>query len=325
VRFAAGLWLAASLSACAPVAELPLAPVPAGPGIGIDAAPVPLDPTEPERMRIGRFAYAGGVHLTSRQTSRLHGLSDLKVTPDGALVAASDQSDLLRARVVLDGAGRLVGLADARLTAMRDAEGRDLYVGGQREYDSEGVAQLANGDLLLSFEQHDRILRFPAAGGPPVAAPAPQIAYTHNKSMEGLAADPAGGPDAYRTAIEATGQTFFCRLSSGCLPGFTIDLEGLELTSLDILPDGRTAALLRGYSVVGGNRVKLKLLDRQGREIDAMTLVRPMTVDNFEGVAAVPGPRGTIRFYLISDDNFGTFNGAPTDQRTLLLAFDWRP
>ncbi|WP_257814791.1 hypothetical protein [Phenylobacterium sp. J367] len=42
-------------------------------------------------------------------------------------------------------------------------------------------------------------------------------------------------------------------------------------------------------------------------------------------MAAVPGPAGRIRFYLISDDNFGAFAGAPTDQRTLLMAFDWTP
>ncbi len=315
-----------ALSACAPVAELPLAPVPAGPGIVIDATPLPLDRANPDRTRIGRFTYAGGLHLTSRQTARLHGLSDLKVGADGAMIAASDQSDLLRARIVLDAGGRLAGLLDARVTALKDTTGTDLYAGGAREYDSEGIAQLPNGDLLLSFEQHDRILRFPAGGGGlPVPAPAPQIAYIHNKSMEGLAADPAAGPDAYRVAIEATGETFLCRLSAGCTSGFAVDLEGLELTSIDILPDGRMAVLLRGFTVLGGNKVKLELLDRQGRRLDGLEIIRPMTVDNFEGVAAVAGRGGAVRFYLISDDNFGTFNGAPTDQRTLLLAFDWRP
>jgi hypothetical protein len=43
-----------------------------------------------------------------------------------------------------------------------------------------------------------------------------------------------------------------------------------------------------------------------------------LTVDNLEGVAAVPRPGGVTRFYLVSDDN------ASPQQRTLLLAFDWR-
>jgi hypothetical protein len=42
-------------------------------------------------------------------------------------------------------------------------------------------------------------------------------------------------------------------------------------------------------------------------------------VDNFEGLAAVPRPDSGVRFYQISDDN------ALVRQRTLQLAFDWRP
>jgi hypothetical protein len=49
-----------------------------------------------------------------------------------------------------------------------------------------------------------------------------------------------------------------------------------------------------------------------------MDLARPATVDNFEGLAAVPRADGGFRFYLLSDDN------ASATQRTLLLAFDWQ-
>jgi hypothetical protein len=56
-----------------------------------------------------------------------------------------------------------------------------------------------------------------------------------------------------------------------------------------------------------------------------MELSRPLTVDNFEGLAGVPRPAGGVRFYMIADDNFGSYAGLPTDQRTLLMAFDWTP
>jgi hypothetical protein len=326
VRRFLGPVLALALAGCvSPNAALPPAPLPYAAAIAVAAAPVPLDPADPGRDRIGNFSYAGGLHLTSADTARLHGLSDLKVRAGGRFVAASDQSDLLTGRIVLDGAGRLAGIAEARLASLKDERGVDLFAGGQREYDSEGVAELADGDLLLSFEQHDRILRYPRAGGPPVPAPAPQVAFVFNKAMEGLAADPASGRDAYRVGLEASGQTFLCRLSSSCAPGVTVDLEGLELSGLDMLPDGRMVVLLRYFTPLRGNVIRLKILDRQGRAIDGMEMTRPLTVDNFEGVAAVPGPNGRIRFYLISDDNFGSFNGLPTDQRTLLMAFDWTP
>ena len=65
--------------------------------------------------------------------------------------------------------------------------------------------------------------------------------------------------------------------------------------------------------------VALVLVQRgKGAEIGRLDLARPLTVDNFEGLAAVPAPDGGVRFYLISDDNFSP------SQRTLQLAFDWK-
>lgn len=322
----AGPAIALALAGCAaPVAPLPAQPVAVGSAIEVDAQPVPLDPTDVRRDRIGNFVYAGGLALTSRQTSRLHGLSDLKIRPDGRLLALGDQSDLLEARVVLDAAGRLVGVASATMIALKAETGADLYAGGQREYDSEGVARLANGDLLASFEQHDRILLFPRDGGLPRRVPAPEVAFTSNKGMEALTTAPEVAPDAYRVGLEDSGWTFLCRVSTTCVRDRDLDLDGLELVAMDNLPGGGLAYLLRTYSPLRGNLIKLKVLDRAGRLVDSLEIARPLTVDNLEGLAAVPRPGGGVRFYLVSDDNFGTYSGLPTDQRTLLLAFDWAP
>ena len=87
---------------------------------------------------------------------------------------------------------------------------------------------------------------------------------------------------------------------------------------MERLPGGLTVYLLRAYDQVRGNRNALRIV-RAAATVAEMRLAPPMTVDNFEGVAAVPRPDGSYRFYLISDDN-----GRDT-QRTLLLAFDWRP
>jgi hypothetical protein len=59
--------------------------------------------------------------------------------------------------------------------------------------------------------------------------------------------------------------------------------------------------------------------DARGATLDELALAAPLTVDNYEGVAALPRPDGSVRFYVISDDNFSRL------PRTLLLAFDWRP
>lgn len=321
-----GLLAALLLTACAaPMAPLPPAPIPVGAAIQVDAEAVPLDPSNPARDRVGGFAYAGGVALTSRQTSRLHGLSDLKAWPDGRILVLGDQSDLLEARVVLDENGRLVGLTNATLISLKAPDGVDLYAGGQREYDSEGVARLPSGDLLASFEQHDRILLFPKNGGLPRPAPYPDIRYGDNKGMEALTTAPEVAADAYRVGIEATGHTFVCRVSAACVRDRDLALDGSELVAFDNMPGGGLAYLLRSFSPLRGNVIKLKVLDRAGRLVDEMEIARPMTVDNKEGLAVVPRAGGKVRFYLVSDDNFGFYDGRPTGQRTLLLAFDWQP
>lgn len=315
--------LALLAAACASPARLPDAPVPAGNAIVVEAEAVPLDPTQPSRTRIGSFEYAGGLALTSRQTGRLHGLSDLKVTPEGRLVAIGDQSDLLEARIVLDGDGRLAGLADARLTALKDETGADLYLGGAEHYDSEGIALLADGSMVVSFEQKDRVLAFPPGGGLPRRAPMPEGPIVHNRGMEALAPAPDAGPDAYRVGMEDSGALFVCRLSGGCVPDGRTEPERSELVALDRMPDGGWAYLFRWFSAARGNVVRLHITDRAGRTVDSLEIARPLTVDNLEGVAAVPRPDGRVRFYLISDDNFGFYQGVSTGQRTLLLAFDW--
>lgn len=314
------------LSACAPIAELPPAPVPYGAPIKVVATPVPMDPTDPAHVRIGNFAYAGGAQLTSDQTARLHGLSDLKVWPDGRFIAQGDQADLVTGRIVLDSADRLAGLADVRISALKDVDGAELYPKGQTEFDSEGVAELANGDRLTSFEQHDRILLYPRDGSNPRPAPAPDRVFQNNLGMEALTADPAAGPDAYRVGVEPSGELFACRLSAGCAPAGKVALdERAGLVAMERLPGGRMAYLLRGFAPATGNVVRLRITAADGTTVDELRIARPLTVDNLEGLGAVPGPGGTVRFYLVSDDNFGTFNGLPTDQRTLLLAFDWTP
>lgn len=317
-RTASLLAALAALSACAPAkAPLPRAPVGAGAGVAVQAAPVPLNPADPAQAAIGAFRYAGGVALTSEETARLHGLSDLRIDDGGRLTAISDEGDLLRARIVLDAAGRLTGLADARISALPGLDGQPLP--GKLAADAEGLAVLPNGDLLVSFEQQHRIWLYPAGGGAPRAVPAPATGFPPNGGMEALTLDPAAGADAYVAGGEESGQTFACRLGGSCVPAPPVEKPPeFGLVAMTGLPQGRTAYLLRAFDPLRGARVVLKIMGPAG-EIDRLELGRPYTVDNFEGVTAVPGRGGAIRFYLLSDDNFQSI------QRTLLLAFDWAP
>jgi hypothetical protein len=295
--------------------------------IRVQAEPIPLDPTDPKHTRLGNFRYAGGVHLTSDQTDFLHGISDLKVWPDGHLLAQSDVGYQFEGALVLDRKSRLTGITVSRILPMKDEKGDRLFPQGQEEYDSEGVAQFPNGDRLSSFEHHDRILLYPRDGSPPHLVPFPPGKYVVNESFEALAVDPAVAPDAYRVGVEPTGKTWLCRLSTTCVPGPDVDLEGLEMSGFEVLPGGGMAVLLRKWTAATDNVVRVVILDRSWAKVDEMEIAKPLNTENYEGIGVVPGRRGGLRIYLICDDNFGIYGPlrTPTGQKTLMMAFDWTP
>ncbi|MDP3384717.1 MAG: esterase-like activity of phytase family protein [Phenylobacterium sp.] len=307
----------AGLAACAPSpASLPAAPVAAGSAIAIQAVPVALNPDAPDQTAIGGFVYAGGLQLSSAETSRFHGLSDLAVSSGGRLTAISDEGDLIEGQLIFAGE-RLTGLTDVTLRPLSGLDGQPLP--NKEMSDAEGLAILANGDRLVSFERQSRIWLYPAAGGPPRAVPAPDADFPLNGGLEALAADPERGPDAYVAGGEESGQTWLCRLATPCVAGPKVDkAPEFGLVALRRLPGDQTAHLLRAWDPLRGNRIVLSITGTAG-ELARLEMTKPLTVDNFEGVDFVPRPEGGYRVYILSDDNFSA------SQRTLLLAFDWTP
>jgi len=311
--------LAALLVSGVPTAAQPSAsPALAGRAIRIDTAPVPLNPRNPWEVRLGDFVYAGGLVLTSSDTDQLHGLSDLEVTTANRMTAVTDTGFLVEARLELDAAGRLTGLADARLSTLVALDGS--VPAEKSEMDAEGLALLPNGDRLISFEVRDRVWLYPATGGRPRPVPSPAVAFPINTGLEALTLDPDTAPDAYRVGDEEHGNIWNCRISSGgCVKGQPVDLPpGFALVSMRRFGPGQTAYLLRAFDLRRGNRDSLRLY-RGDTLTGQLDLALPLTIDNYEGVAAVRRADGSIRFYLVSDDNARAF------QRTLLVAFDWTP
>jgi hypothetical protein len=340
-RFALILGLVGGLSGMAtqctprrdpPVVATPPAPVKAGPEINVTTTPVPLDAANPAKIDAGGgFTYAGGLVLTSTDTTRLHGLSDLSVTADGRLTAISDDGDLFEAKLQLDATGRLVGVTDGKLQPLKGLDGQPLQ--NKQHADAEGLAVLPNGDRLVSFERDHRIWRY--AVGPdgtwsrPAPAPKPATIFPDNEGMEAISAYPAAGPDAYLVGGEE-GEVWLCRLSADCKalppqsgPDFTWGLTGFAPFA-----GAAVATLHRGYDPVRGWRSVVRFISdptkplAQQRTSAALHIEGAMPRDNFEGVSLTgppPGaPAGSTRLYLISDDG-----AISNSQRTLLLAFDW--
>ena len=138
--------------------------------------------------------------------------------------------------------------------------------------------------------------------------------------METLAADPARGPDAWLVGGEESGELWTCTLQTPCrsLGALPKPFE-FGLVAVTPLPGGGLAYMIRAWDPLRGARIALILRTADGTEIDRLELSRPLLVDNFEGVDVLPGKDGALRFLLVSDDNFSA------EQRTLLLAFDWKP
>lgn len=320
----AGLALAGLLAACAAQTPPPLPdkPQPAGPEIQIAITPVPLDPANPQRTSLNGFTYMGGVAITDPVTNRVHGLSDLKVTPDGRIVTISDFGDLFEAKLQFGQDSRLSGLTDGKLWTLKRPDGQPVQ--GKLESDAEGLAILANGDRLVSFERDHRIWRYPAAGGPPVAAPKPGNLFSENEGMEGLTEYPFAGPDAYLVGSEE-GELWLCKLSTACQTFSVLNGPDLEygLTALAPFQDGSLVAVHRAWDPVRGSRITVSvyaaaaLKGRQPQPMAGLVLNAPLTTDNIEGVALVTSPTGATRLLLLSDDN------ASDSQRTLLMVFDW--
>ena len=287
--------------------------------MSIHAQAVALNSQEPSLHRIGQFVFAGGLHLIAAAGQPLHELSDIEVIGQDRLLAVTDFGMWFEARLVHDQGDRLVGIADTRMWPMTGEDGRPLS--RREDMDAEGLARLPNGDLLVSFERHHRIWLYPVAqGGPPKPVPMPELSMPSNTGLEALSADPEAAADAYLVGAEGSAQTWRCRQKTVCTLGPVLAIpENFSLVAIRQLLQDQTAYLLRAFDPLTGLvRVSLRL-QQADRLIAQLDLAPPLTVDNFEGLAAVRRTDGGWRFYLMSDDN------GSQKQRTLLLAFDWMP
>jgi hypothetical protein len=294
--------------------------------VAILAEAIALDPTDPRRRSIGRLDFLGGVILHCRDP-RFGGWSDLALDPaSDRVVMISDRGHFLEARLESDAGGAPLGLAEARLGALIDPAGRRVI---GRRADAEGLAALADGGFAVSFEQAHRIWRYPSAtpsfARPPVELPPiADLAETAtlNGGIEAIAQLRDGSLLALGEQVGAAGlhpawiggEAGWRRTAYRAAPGH-------DPTGACLLPGGDLLVLERRFELLSlAARIARVPAARIGGGEPLVgepigRLASPLTVDNFEGIAARRAPDGATRVYLVSDDNFLFF------QRTLLFAF----
>ncbi len=311
-----------------PHAEAPLA---------VEATPVPLDPTDPSRLRVGPLEYQGGLWLRGDDL-RFGGLSDLRVSPDGeTLFAVSDCGSGFTAHVSYDASGRLAGLRGARVVGLTDAHGKPLAADA---VDAESLVVAPGAGLDVGFEGRGRIERYgPAFEGPARPEPVPTALAEcgRNGGLE-LMADAGSGKRLLvcegRRGASTTVPAWIGDPGSWHEREYPLTFDGgwagepFRPTSAARLPSGDLLVLERRFPPIAARIVRLDRASLEGdgplEPHEIARLEAPLTLDNFEGIEARQDARGRTLVYLLSDDNGCTKNAGAARrglQRTLLLLF----
>jgi len=295
-----------------------------GVSVALDASEVTLSDVDPKKDLPGA-AFVAGWHLSSADPA-FGGLSGLVVEPDGNLLAVSDEGAFAWIRMTNGAPSAL------RIAPMRDTSG--AVIADKRWRDAEGL-DLHDGMAFVSFEREHRVLAFDLAGcgaaarGSSVAQVGSRIAGLPN-------AMPANG-GAEGLALTAEGEVLLAiEAPQSGLPIARLDVRGGArlvalitrrgapvLTGIDRA--GATLyAVLRSYTPLVGNVIEVVALPLPGREsiVPARRILRLEPrhgTDNVEGIALQRREDGSLRLWLVSDDNFSS------RQRTLLYAFDLHP
>jgi hypothetical protein len=259
---------------------------------------------KPVRLKVngGPLRIAGAWQLTSPER-RLGGLSALSVD-QGDLVALSDSGVVVRMPKPWK------ATSVARFRDLPDGPGDPRQ---KSRRDSEAMAQLADGDWLVAFENRNQIWRYDRAfrSGRRVVRFTNQ-AWPTNRGIEAMTINRKAGllviPEGRGLAIAVGDLVETLVLSS----------DGWTVSDAARMPDGRTTVLLRRISVTGfRNAIGDLVLDNAGWRIEVRAELPLGPLDNAEGLAAEPLPGGGTRLWIVTDNDYAGY------RRTLLLAINW--
>lgn len=294
--------------------------------IEVKAVPVPLQADDPKIDRVGKLLFRGGVELTS-PNDHFGGFSALGLSPDGKrMVALSDEGARFDARLVYGADGRLTGVAQPEMFTLTGPGAVPLI--DKALADAEAMAPGVNGEIIVAFERTHRIWAYPAEGtGPrPLPLPAELKGAPANAGIEALTLLDTG---ALFAISEGQGRSDTSLAWVSHRGGWSVLLyrtaDSYRPTGAATLPNGDVVVVERFYTPRDGARARVRRIAagdiKAGADVSGALLAdikAPFTVDNFEGIEAIKGPRGETLLFLMSDDNFKRMG----PQRTLLMMFE---
>lgn len=247
------------------------------------------------------------------------GFSAIEVAADGrAFTALSDRGHFVQGLLVRED-DDIVGVLQGEDEALLDARGR---VPRSYRRDSEGLAQLGDGPIYVSFEGVHRIdaYRDLSQAALPIARFPKHEGLHGNGSLEALAVDRRGRLFAItEDALGAEGEATVFVFSNGSwsTPYRISRSDGFHPVGADFGPDGRFYLLERGFNGFGF-RSRVRRFDLTAAELvneAELFRTRTGTHDNLEGLSVWQDSAGNMRLTMISDDNFRFF------QRTEIVEY----
>ena len=307
--------------------------------LAVTAKPIEHFEIGRDTTHFGELEFRGGIELVSRNDN-FGGWSGIDFDPmSGRLIAVSDTGWWLIAKPV-EKAGRLTGIAEARIGRMLDPKGRPIR--RKSEADAEAVRLLKSGGpgMLVMYEEGASLRQF---NGPldrlpaivPKELPLPDAVRRRSGSqgIEAIAIAPA--QSTFKDAIlliaehelDEKGNHRAWILSGASQETFFVKRSGnFDITDAEFLSDGDLVILERRFGLTEGVGVRIRRIKsadiKPGVTVDGGVVMEAdlrYQIDNMEGMALRQGPSGEIVVTLISDDNKSVL------QRTLLLQFAWRP
>jgi len=292
----------------------------------IEAKALPLNTETTSQKTVGALTYAGGWTLSS-ENDNFGGWSGMVLDKEAhALIAISDKGFWLTTDFDVNAP---TVFSKALLYPFEKGASKGMFA--KIERDAESLVRTQSG-FLIGLEQDHRILAVDAVG-----SASRRASYDGQVDLSVLS--PNGG-------IEAMAKLADDRLImfaehgldvNGTLPAWITGPNGAverrfatphnySPTDAAALPNGDVLLLTRYYSALDGVAAKVLLISAaeiasgeslKGREL--AHLAPPLSVDNMEALDVAVQPDGSVRLYLMSDDNFSPL------QRTLFMVFDWKP
>lgn len=253
--------------------------------------------------------FLGAVRLDRAGLEGLGGLSAIEMDAGGgAAMILSDRGRLFPVRITRAD-GRMSGVGIGGGIVLTDARGRVPRTRGAM--DSEGLARLPDGQLVLSFEGEMRMAVHGADGRERrrYAPPPGSNALPPNGAYEALAADGRGRLYTLAKDPPGDGPVPLFRLTDGQwkVIGRVPRSDGFRPVALDFDDRGRLYLLERRFSLLGGFAARLTRFEISERGLGQARVMLRISAGrhgNLEGVSLWRGAEGGLVASMVSDDNF---------------------